>query len=798
MLRNYLKTAINRIVKNKFFSLINIVGLVLGITVSLLILMYVVNELSYENFQSKRKNIYRITLLWGTSENIMKFAGAMPALADALNTRCPEVEVAVRIRKINDGVLKTEGNQEFREDNMFFADKDVFKIFSLSFLEGSKENALDAPFSAVISKSEAVKYFGNSDPIGKKLTFRDHPLEIRGIIDDVPANTHFRCEILVSYSTLRSLGEVPDKPWNQWGSDLTYILLKDKSSTEAIIPVLNGILLQNVGEWMASRLKFEIQPLTQVHWASDTLGDIGSKGNKAYVFVFLSAAILILTIACFNFLNLSITQYLGRMTEVAIRKTAGAKRIQLIFQYLTETILIVVISAVAAALLFDQFYLNLYSYLNTAYVIKGHHFMFLSAMVLAIILIVGFIAGSYPAIFISRMKPIDILRKETNGMNGRLTFRKILIMFQFAISFILLAGTIIIYRQLNYVKHTDLGFNKEDVLMLNFPGMDKENSKKYDILRDEFLKNPNIRYVSGAYTLPGINSRMNFGVTPAGMSPDNSVNLQALPADFGFVKSLDLQIIQGRDFSRDFITDRFGSVILNETAVRVFGLNNPVGTRLMIPGDDYKKGVTVIGVVKDFHIASYHEKINPMLIFINPAMFQTIVLKINPGNTTETLAYVKKVWNAALPGIDLNYKYLKSEYDNLYSTEEKSSRVLTFFTMLAIFISCLGLFGFASFVTGKRIKEIGIRKVLGGRSAGISILLSRQFIIWILISGLIACPVSYMLINKWLGNFAFHVKIEWWIFAAAAIFEFAIATLTVTLQTLNAVTRNPVEALRYE
>jgi putative ABC transport system permease protein len=681
---------------------------------------------------------------------------------------------------------------------VFFADPDIIKIFSFSFQEGNPGDALNEPFSAVITRRTASKYFGDSDPLGHDLLFQDAPLKITGIIDNIPENTHFSSDILISYSTLKSMGEIIEHPWNQWGDDLTYILLKHNESVSSIIPKLNDLLLKNAGEWLAARMKFDLQPLTQIHWDTDTRGDIGPKGNKAYVYIFLSAAIFILIIGCFNFLNLSISQYLGRMTEVAIRKTTGATRNQLVFQFLTETLIIVIISSLIAVFLFEQFYSSLYSYLNTAFVLADQHFLILVILVFLIIIIVGIAAGSYPAFYISRLKPIDVLRKETFGIKSNLTFRGVLIMLQFSISIILLVGTIVIFRQLNYMKQSDLGFDKNNVLLLNFPGSNEGITRKYGVLRDELLKNTNIRYVSGAYTLPGIRSRLNISVRPIGTLSDNAINIQALPADFGFVGSLQLEITDGRDFSQDFSTDRYESVLLNQSAVNALGLEEPVGTRLMIPGEDFKNGVTVIGVVKDFHIDSFHEKINPILIYVNPDMYITIAVRINASNSDESLAYIKNVWNTVLPGVNLSYRYLDDAYNSLYNTEEKSGLILSLFTILAIFISCLGLFGFASFVVGKKIKEVGIRKVMGARASGISLMLSKQFTIWILFSSLVACPVAYLLVAKWLGSFVFHIKTEWWIFVTAVCFELAIALLTVTLQTWRVATRNPVEALRYE
>ena len=320
MIRNYLKTAFNILVRNKFFTSINILGLSLGITVCLLIMMYIVNELSYESFQKNKNDIYRIALEWGTESNKMIFAGCMPALALAIDSQIPEVESTARIRIDYKAVFRNRENQEINEENLFFADKDVFRIFSFNMIAGDTKNALVDPFSIVISKKIVKKYFGVADPLGKTLTYNDTPLKVTGIIDDVPENTHFNCDFLVSYSTLKAMGNSTDQPWNSWGDDLTYILMKKNTSVSSIIPKLNQLLSKNAGEWLSSRMKFDIQPLNNIHWETTTRGDIGPKGNKTYIYIFMSAAIFVLLIACFNFLNLSISQYMGRIKLQVLKK----------------------------------------------------------------------------------------------------------------------------------------------------------------------------------------------------------------------------------------------------------------------------------------------------------------------------------------------------------------------------------------------------------------------------------------------------------------------------------------------
>lgn len=798
MYRNYFKTAFNNLVRNKFFSSINIVGLALGITASLLIMMYIVNELSYERFQKNRNSIFRIAVEWGNEGSKMKFAGCMPALAPAINSQIPEVESAVRIRKDYNVVIKDRNNLEFKEENLFFADPGVFGIFSFYLKEGNKDNALTDPYSVVISKSMAHKYFGVTEPLGQVLTYNNTPLKITGLIEDVPENTHFRCDFLVSYSTLKAMGNTDDQPWNSWGDDLTYILLKNNVTANSIVPKLDQLLSKNAGVWLSSRMKFDIQPLTNIHWETDTRGDIGPKGNLTYVYIFMCAAIFVLLIACFNFLNLSISQYMNRLKEVGIRKTAGAGKGQVVMQFMCQSMVVILAATLIAIFLFDSLYLKLYFYLGATFVLAKNYFLILFLLVVTIIAIVGAIAGGYPALFISRFNPIEVLKKEPSGIRNKLTMRRGLIMFQFSISIILLVGSIIIFLQLDYMKNSNLGFKKENVILISSPGPLQSVNNKYAVLKDELLKNSNIPFISGAYTLPGINSQMTIGVRSDNAPADVSVNIQALPADFGFVKSIGLEIIDGRDLSKDYAKDQYESVLLNQTAVSTLGLRNPVGTKLIIPGDEFKNGVTVVGIVRDFHLQSFQNKINPMLIYINPKMYIYIALRIIPANTDETIKYIKSTWNAIMPGTTLNFKYLDTTYNSLYNSEEKTGQLLSVSTALALFISCLGLFGFASFIVKKRIKEVGIRKVMGANVSGIASLLSLQFIIWIVVSSLIACPVAYLLVKKWLQSFAFRIKIEWWVFLLAISLELVVSLLIVGLLSWRAATRNPVEALRYE
>jgi putative ABC transport system permease protein len=381
----------------------------------------------------------------------------------------------------------------------------------------------------------------------------------------------------------------------------------------------------------------------------------------------------------------------------------------------------------------------------------------------------------------------------------RLSFRKILVVAQFAISIILILGTLTIQRQLDFMKNSDLGFDKENVLLVHFPFGDEEVKQKYPVLRDELLKNPNIVNVSGAYTVPGINSRFNISVLKVNETTDNAITIQALPMDFGFISSLDLQLKEGRDFSKDYTTDKNEGVILNESAVTVLGLENPIGQKLKIPGGrSGLKEVTVIGVVQDFHVQSLHNKINPILIYINPDMYLLAAVKIKPQNSKATSAFVKATWSSVFPNKEFNYRYLHDAYDTLYKSEEKTGKLLMIFTALALLVSCLGILGLASFMANKRIKEIGIRKVLGATTSTITILLSKQFSKWVVIANIFAWPIGYLIITKWMQNFAYKVTINVGMFILAAGMALMISLLTISIQTIKIAVANPLKALRYE
>lgn len=796
MFRNYLKIAFRNLKKNKGFSIINILGLSVGMAVSLMMLMYVISETSFENFHKNKDLIYRIMLEWGTDQSKMIFSGSMSALAPALRTQVPEVEQAVRIKPDPDTIFLNKQNEEVREENVFFADPAIFDIFSFEIIHRGKANSLIEPYSLVMTETQAQKYFGSENPIGQTLQYGEVSLKVTGVLKDIPPNTHLNCQFLISYSTLSAMGKMSEPKWNQWGDDYTYLLLNENANIAQVVTKLDALLKNNTNDWISSRMKFIPQQLSEIHWDTRSNYDIGPKGNKMYVKLFLAAAFFVLIIACFNFINLSTSRYLNRAREIGIRKVVGARRPQIIKQFLTESFLITLIAIFVGLFLFELLMPLFYDFLGTEFIFSPAIKFHFGLIILSMVLVVGLFAGIYPALFLSKFRPAEIMKNKLTDASQKISARKFIVVLQFALSLTLILGTAIIYKQLNYMKNSQLGFEKDNILLVNFPFTDETGKGKYPVLRDELLKNPNILSASSAYTLPGIRSRFNMSITKAGDVPGNSINLQVLPADFGFAKTMKLEFVQGRDFSREFSTDELGSVILNESAVRSLGLEKPIGAQLKMPGRE--KAVTVIGVVRDFHVQSFHKKINPALIFIDPQRFITLALKVRPENIRETIEFTSQTWATILPGIDFSYRFLEDVYNSLYQVEEKSGKLVSIFTSLALFVSCLGLFGLTSFLTKNRTKEIGIRKVLGASSTGITFLISRQFIVWIFLASLLALPFSVYAMNHWLQNFAYRTSIDWWIFVLAAAFELAIALLTIGFQTMKAALANPVESLRYE
>ncbi len=798
MLPNVVKVALRNIRRHKGYAFINITGLAIGMACTLMILVYVANELSFENFHALRKRIYRVETDFGTGTGQIRFAGAMEALGPAMKASIPEVEDAVRLQWDSEARIRI-GDQTFQEKNFFFADPSLFHIFSFSLTKGNLSSVLREPFSAVISETVAEKYFGQEDPVGKVFDYHDnHTIQVQGVMRDVPMNTHLRCDILVSYTSLESVSRASANPWMRVGEVFTYLLLKEQTPSAGLIDKMNELLAENSNPFFAKLITFHLRPISDIYMNADAIVDLGPKGNRNYVVVFSIVACFVLVIACFNFMNLATAHSMRRMKEVGMRKALGAKRFQLIRQFLGESLIIAFIAVVFGLLLFELGYPVLNTFLQNHLSIGQQHYWYLFILIPGMTLIVGLLAGSYPAFFLSRFTPVEGLDTRGSSPSKPSTLRKVLVIAQFTLSIGLIAGTTVIFKQLHFMQTTDLGFSERDVLVVPFKIEHAEDREKYDLLRDRLLQNADVMAVSGAYAFPGILSKETKTVQRPGAGDQEPFTIQSVAVDYDFASVMGLDILQGRNFSRTISTDETRGVLINQEAARRLQLSEPVGEKLIIPMAGAAVEVTVLGVVRDFHIQSLREKIGPLLLYIDLSKFYYVAVRFRPDKRGSTLGAVENVWNTVLPDAPYSSFYLEDQYRSLYRSEEKIGQLLTVFSFMAIFVSCLGLYGLVSFMTTRRTKEIGIRKVLGASVSKVVFLFTGNFIRWILVSNVMAWIGSYFFMSRWLQNYAYRIPIRVWIFIPAGVLTLVVALLTISYQAVRAALTNPVETLKYE
>ncbi len=797
MFKNYIKIAFRNLTRNKLYSVINIAGLSIGIAGSLLILVYVSDQLSYESMHKNADNIVRVSAGFGNGDNIMKLAGAMPGIGPAAAEEIPEVKASVRFRKKYNAKVKV-GNKEFMEDNFFFADSNVFNVFTFPFVAGNQSTALSKPNSIVISEAMAKKYFDNENAIGKDLILDNkYNFTVTGIIKNVPPNTYLRCDFIAPYSKAIEIFNI-NNPWMSWGEDYTFLYLRDNVSLNDLKNKLDKVLVKHTNEKFAKFLSFYVLPLRDIYLKSDMIGELGPKGNIKSIYIFSSIAVLLLLIACLNFVNLSTARSLRRSKEVGLRKVLGANRAGLFKQFWGESIIITLLAVFISLIFFEFLNPVLFKYFDVNITGINYFNSDFFLILIGIIFFVSLVAGIYPAIFLSKYKPVDSLKGiRVPGSSGA-GLRKMLVVLQFSISIFLLIGTAAIYKQLNYMLTANAGFNKKDIFIVSYPASQKGAADKYQVLKNEFLSVPGVMDVSGVYTLPGSGNKEQQSFRLKGQAKDDAMTMQASGVDYDFINTLGIKLIEGRNFSEQFGTDKDDAIIINETAERKLGLKNPVGTEVYIPGGGREKLVKIIGVIKDFHTASFHEKIEPLFLYINPVRFFNIAIKIDPNYTKQALASLKDKFKNVIPDKSFSYETLTEQYSSLYQSDEKTGSLIMIFAILSVLVASMGLFGLSSFATEVRMKEIGIRKVLGADALKISFLLSKDFTKWVLVANIIAWPVAYYAISKWLEDFAYKTEMGIWIYILAAAVALLISVLTISFQSIKAANANPIETLRYE
>ena len=798
MFKNYFKTAFRNLRKHKLYSAINIFGLTVGLAACLLIGVYINHELSYDKFNANADRIVRATMEYKNSETVNKTATTGTKPGPQFKRTFPSIQEYARTF-ITHRVIKN-GDKVFDEPDVLYADQPFFKIFSFPIIEGNSATALDAPDKIVLTKSMAKKYFGNDDPINKTLSIGDKDFRVSAVCEDVPQNSQIKFDFATQFSNLNN---VNDETW--WTANwITYFLVKNKKDIPQLQQQIAGYM--NTPEVRAeARLKgtdyltYHLEPLTKVHLYSSLPG-FEPNSSITYIYMLALIALLILIIACANYTNLATAQSAGRSGEIGMRKVMGASKRQVFFQFISESSVITFLAA-ALAFLLSVF---LIPYFNN---ITGKHFtpdiLMQPVPILALIIFtvaVSFFAGMYPALVLSGTEVMGVLKKGFSFTGGNNLLRKTLIVAQFGISIFLIIYTVIILQQMHFMQTKDLGYDKDHVVVLPIGG---EMMKNFETLKAAFSQVPGVEAITASYDTPE-NVQWGDGITAVDEKGKHDISLNAMPVDLDFTKTMDMQLLAGRDFLQsDFgmmDTSNNGAnyqqpYIINETLAKKIGW-----TPQQAIGKTIEKGVSgpVVGVVKDFNFRSLHDPIGPMLIFLNRNFSRDYMIRINGNNTKQTLAGLENVWKQRVPERPFNYHFLDEDYNKLYLSEQKISELFGVAAALAIVLACLGLFGLAAFTTVQRTKEIGIRRVLGANISSITFLIAKNFLELIGIAILIAIPLSWWAGNKWLQDFAYRIPVQSYIFIAVALATALIALCTVSYHSIKTSLMNPVKSLRTE
>lgn len=793
MLKNYFKIAFRNLWRHRVFSFINIMGLTVGMTACFLIFLYVRFELSYDSFHSKADRIYRVVSDIKTPTEVIKAGGPAWAVGAHISQDFPQIEAAVRIT--GDELLIRKGNIKFQETNSLYADSAFFRMFDFKLLKGNPKTALNEPLSIVFSEAAAKKYFGNADPIGQTVLLTGDGLtaKVTGVMKDIPENSQIKADMLVSMSTLtRKFNPGLDDQWGNYGN-ATYILVKPGTHVASLQAQFPAFLERRNGTEMKKLNMYPsliLEPLKDVYLRSTRDGSKIGNINNVYIFSLVAAFILL--IACFNFINLTTARSAERAREVGIRKVVGAAKGQLISQFIGESVLLCVIAFMltlgAAALLLPGFNYLAGKTISTS-IFENMHFILI--LFLASIGI-GLLAGVYPALVLSSFKPVTVLKgRFATGTKGIL-LRKGLVVAQFTISIALIIATIIVYNQMNYMRRQDLGFKKDQMMVIN-----TNFDPAKETFRNAVASLPNVKSVAMSSSVPGSGNPGAYSEIENKKGDLQIANLDLYFVDFDYIPQYKIKMVAGRAFSRDFQTDTTQSMILNEAAVKMFGYSSPqqaVGRRFKQWGREGK----IIGVMKDFHFRSLQEAIKPLSMRIEPRGCNLVSINVSTQNLPKTIATIENKWNSLIPARPFSYFFLDEFFDKQYRTEERFGKLFLNFAILAIIISCLGLLGLASYSTMQRTREIGIRKVLGATVPNIVNLLSKDFLKLVAIAIIIASPIAWFAMHSWLQDFAYRIQIGWWIFLIAAVVAALIALITVSFQAIKAAIANPVKSLRVE
>lgn len=809
MIRNFFKTATRNITRHKAFSFINITGLTLGLTACLLIGLFVWDEKQYDKFVPGGEQVYRIYTEYTNTNGVQNMAAAPPAFATTLQRDFPEIEKTARVMmQAENKTLFENGKTKLYEESGFVADSTFFEVFPVAFKYGSGKNVFLNPNDIVLSDELAQRLFGSENPVGKQLLISKFPYRVTGVFVKNP-KFHLQFNYMISLGAITDY--IPAERMESWGwhQFFNYAKLKKGTDVNALQAKFQRLVKEKGKQATQEANTFDkpfFQPLKNIHlYSSDFKFDKALRGNITYVNALIIIAAFILLIACFNFINLATAKSLQRAKEVGIRKTVGADKKQLVLQFTGETVFLafisIVISVVVAVLVLPI--VNNFTNKDIPITLLGNPFVVIFFLLLA--LVTGLIAGFYPAIVLAGFRPVKVLKASSGNQEpGKEPWlRHSLVVVQFTLSALLIICALVVFTQVNYLRNKDLGFNKEQIMFFPMRGDSLFNNT--ETFKNELLKAPGVSSVSIGYGFPG-DAVAGDQIISERNGKRVSHSATQLAVDYDYVKTLGLQIIAGRDFSKSMGTDKDHAWIINETAVQALGFGTAekaLGKNLYwhvwnAPNPDSLKNGQVIGVVKDFNYKSLYDKIEPAVLQIFPGAAWKVAIKINTANTSNTIDKINSVWTRFTPDYPLEYKFLDDNFEQLYNSEEKLRSLLWIFTSIAIFVGCLGLFGLAAYTAERRKKEIGVRKVLGASTKGIVLLLSKDFLKLVIISLLVASPVAWYFMNKWLQDFAYRINIGWWVFAIAGLIAISIALVTVSFQAIRAAVANPVKSLRTE
>jgi predicted permease len=800
MFRNYLKIALRNLTRQKGFSFINIAGLAIGMACAIFILLWVQDELSYDAFHEKKDNIFRVATLFNNEGNTFYGDQTSAPVAPFLKNNYPEIQESTTVNfgwlTGNSRNIIKFGEKSFYTDDLILTDSSFFDIFTFLFLKGDKNTALENPGSVILTLSTAEKCFGSEDPMGKTIKVDGNPMIVTGVVADVPQNSHLQFDVVLPLTSVRNTnrGFFLTK-WDSYGFE-TYVTLQDGVAINELDRKIKDLIRKNDPNFGDTAAYIFLQPLSKIRLFNVD----GSVGFMRYVYIFSTIAFIILLIACFNYMNLSTARSEKRAKEISLRKVVGSKRADIIRQFFSESMIYAFVSFLFSMLIVILF-LPQFNGLTGKQIAFHYDNPGLLFGFFVVALFTGIIAGSYPALYLSSFLPIEILHKSKSAGVKKSPLRKVLVVIQFALSIGLIICMTIVSSQVRYMRNAEIGFEKENVITLPISG---KIENIFESFKNEIEQNLEIVSVSLKSTRPLSPGGTSGTISWEGKNPEHQINWCHPMVDHDYFKTLNMEIAEGRDFSREIQSDLQEGFILNEEAVKQGNIENPVGKQITVNGEN---GV-IIGVVKNAQLNSLRSTIRPVVYHLSQTFreqFQTLFIKIGSGENDHpfdkiaaSLAHIERVWKKFMPYAPFEYQFLDEALGNQYRTEIRISRILNTFTFLAIFLSCLGLLGLTSFMAEQRTKEIGVRKVLGASITGIVILLSKEFVKWLLLANVIAWPLAYYFMDKWLQEFAYRINIGIGTFIASAVITFIIAQLTVSFLTIKAALANPIKSLRYE